>query len=216
MSGRSFEQEAELPRENYFAGEYLQRKQFDALVSQIVAVTKLKPRTVLEVGPGNGFVTNFLRSSGIKVTTFDINQNLRPDVLGNLLEIQEHFKENTFDLVLCAEVLEHLPYKYFEAILKSFDAIAKHYVVITLPRQHRILLDYRMVFKVPFFPFIHSNIFFRIPNRTKWVGHHWEIDYRRDYSLKKIKGVMEKYFIIRECYVDERVRYHQFFVLQRF
>lgn len=215
MNGRTFDEEALLSRDRYFAADYFTRAQFDSLVSQILEVVKLKPRRILEVGPGNGFVSNFLRSAGFEVITFDINQSLKPDVVGNLTEIDRHFPDSSFDLILCAEVLEHLPFELFETILKKFAVITREHVVITLPRQHHIILDWRMYVKIPFVRPINLNWFWRIPHRTKWEGHHWEVDYQKKYSLRSICEIMARYFQVTACQVDERVRHHQFFILKR-
>jgi hypothetical protein len=215
MGGRSFNEEASLPQERYFATDYFERSQFDAFVSQILTVASLKPKHILEIGPGNGFVSGFFRSAGYKVTTFDINKNLNPDVVGNILEIDRYFEKSSFDLILCAEVLEHLPFEHFESIIQKYSQLTKAHVVITLPRRHRILLDFRMHLKIPFIKALKSNIFYRIPDRNKWEGHHWEIDYHPNVSLGNIKKVVTKYFSILDCFPDDRVRHHQFFILKK-
>lgn len=210
----AFDHEANIPRDRYFNDEYFKRKQFDSLVSQILAVYKLEPTSVLEIGLGNGFVSSFLRAAGIQVTTFDINEHLKPDVVGNLVEIDTYFKPDSFDVILCAEVLEHIPFDFFEVILAKFKAISKKYVLITLPRRHRILLDLRTNLKIPFIKPISINIFKRIPDRNKWDGHQWEIDYTPAFSLENITKAMANYFVVKENYVDEIVRHHQFFILE--
>ena len=210
----AFDHEANIPRDRYFNDEYFKRKQFDSLVSQILAVYKLKPGSVLEIGLGNGFVSSFLRAAGIQITTFDINEDLKPDVVGNLVEIDTYFEPNSFDVILCAEVLEHIPFEFFEVILAKFKTISKKNVLITLPRRHRILLDLRTNLKIPFVKPININIFKRIPDRNKWDGHQWEIDYSPASSLENITKAMANHFVVKENYVDEIVRHHQFFILE--
>ena len=140
--------------------------------------------------------------------------NLSPDVIGNLIEIDQYFQPKSFDLILCAEVLEHIPFEYFEPILKKFKAISRENVVITLPRKHRILLDFRSYIKIPFIRPLNINIFHRISDRNKWEGHQWEIDYDPAFSLSKIVKLISQYFIIKENFADDIVRHHQFFILE--
>lgn len=207
--------EENIPRSRYFNENYFTRKQFDTMVSQLVEIYRLKPVNILEIGVGNGFVSSFLKSSDTKVTTFDINSELAPDITGNVIEIDKYFKPNSFDLIVCAEVLEHIPFDYFEPILKKFAAISSANVLITLPRRHRILLDLRLFLKIPFFKQIDINIFYSIPDRNKWEGHHWEIDYNPEFSLRKISKLISKHFHIKANFVNNTVRHHQFFILEK-
>ena len=214
-SGRTFEEEASRPIDRYLNDNYVNRQQFDSMISQVLAVYDLKPKTVLEIGPGNGIVSDILKKIGIQVTTFDINENLSPDIVGNLTKVKEYFSEDLFDLVLCAEVLEHLPYHHFESIINQFNWIARSNIVITLPRQHRIFLDWRLTFKVPFIKYKHFNIFLRKPSSRKWEGHHWEVDFSKEYSLQRICEDLNKQSKLMRTYVDGRNRVHQFFILEK-
>ena len=212
-----FVREGNIPRDRYYNEEYFSRNQFDALVSQIIAVYKLKPQKILEIGKGNGFVSNFLKSSGIQVTTFDINNSLKPDVVGNIIEIDKYFQNNSFDLILCAEVIEHIPFEHFEIILEKFKSITSANVIITLPRRHRTILDLRAYIKVPSIRPLNVNVFYRIPDGRNECheGHCWEIDFRPMYSLDNISKLISKYFKINANYIDERARRHQFFILRK-
>ena len=44
--------------------------------------------TVLEIGPGSGFTSNYLRSKGIAVTTLDIDPAKHPDIVANVVEYE--------------------------------------------------------------------------------------------------------------------------------
>jgi 16S rRNA A1518/A1519 N6-dimethyltransferase RsmA/KsgA/DIM1 with predicted DNA glycosylase/AP lyase activity len=41
---------------------------------------------LLEIGPGSGFTTNYLRSKGIQVTTLDLNPDKKPDIVANIAQ----------------------------------------------------------------------------------------------------------------------------------
>lgn len=100
---------------------------------QIHHVLKLKPGRVLEIGPGDHTVTDFLRRKGIAVKTFDNDENLFPDYLG---DIREELKINEqFDLVLASEVFEHMNIKWLEKICENIKKIivGRGYMVVSLP-----------------------------------------------------------------------------------
>ena len=94
---------------------------------------KYTPRSVLDVGIGNGTVSAILRSRGVKVTTVDIDPSLGPDIVGSVHELNRYVDPKSFDLVLCAEVLEHLPYDLLAACARQLALAARQHVVISLP-----------------------------------------------------------------------------------
>lgn len=61
----------------------------------------LNPGELLEVGIGigNGFVSRYLRDRGVNVTTLDIDKDLKPDVVGAVLDIP--FPKASFQVVMC-------------------------------------------------------------------------------------------------------------------
>lgn len=129
--GQEFERS--LSRSDSYFGD----TQLYSFVEQIKRIRKNfdgeKEIRILEVGKGNGFVSNFIKSMGFSITTFDINSNLKPDVEGDVLELSSYFSDSCFDLILCSEVLEHMELNSFEKALSEIQKVSKKYVFITLP-----------------------------------------------------------------------------------
>lgn len=117
----------------------------DVLLSE---VKKLKPQSVLDAGCGEGFVLKRLKDAGIgkKLEGFDsldraikIGKKLHPELnikLGDIYKIDA--KANTYDLVICSEVLEHLEKP--EDGLKELIRVSKKYLVLSVPQEPLFML----------------------------------------------------------------------------
>ncbi|WP_407306899.1 class I SAM-dependent methyltransferase [Desulfosporosinus sp. SB140] len=213
-TGRSMEGEASLPFNRYLTEGYFKSFQWMSYRAQVEAVVNLaakniKPVSILEIGVGNGVVSSILRNFGYKLTTVDINRNLKPDIVGSVTELATIFKEQKFDIILCAEVLEHLPYKHFENCLESFSRLAD-WTVLTLPRSGRYLLLLNGFLKNNW-P-IDINI--RIPAKSIEPEHHWEIDISLMTSKASLKRLMSKYFSVEKQHRVWGQHKHILFVLK--
>src|SRR5690349_4581901 len=89
--------------------DYNEKGRFSSYWHQVNCVLNLKPSSVLEIGTGNGIVNFILKQGGFPVTTIDIDEKLRPDIFGSVLSMP--IKDESYDLALCCQVLEHLPYE---------------------------------------------------------------------------------------------------------
>jgi hypothetical protein len=88
-------------------------------------------RRVLLVGPGNGLDTQVLRWRGYEVTTFDIDDTFRPDVLGSVHDLRM-FGAAQFDAVIASHVVEHLAVPYLDTALGEIARVGR-YALIYLP-----------------------------------------------------------------------------------
>jgi 2-polyprenyl-3-methyl-5-hydroxy-6-metoxy-1,4-benzoquinol methylase len=214
-TGRSLVEEKALTKDAYFNSDYAKVKQLDSQLNQFTEIYRLKPKTVLEIGPGNGFLTHLLRSFNIDVTTFDINPNLEPDVVGNILKLDQHFPDGSFDLVIAAEVLEHVEYRHFRDALKLLQSVTKKNAIITLPRAFHTIIDLQFKWKVFFSRPRKIGLFIKRPRTEITEIHHWEIDHSKATRLSKIRQEMKAIFQIQNDYTFRRNRYHHFFILEK-
>lgn len=200
----------QVPREHYFT--YIPKRRWISYWYQIKEVLETNEKKVLEVGVGNKTVSNFLSKVGLDVTTFDYDESLDPDVVGDVTNLSNYFKPNSFGVILCAEVLEHLPFEYFDKVLKELNFVSAKYVVLSLPYAG-IILPFRI--KLPALKEINFNL--RIPifwKEHKFDGQHYWVIGTRGYKYGKIKKTLQDYFFIKKTYCPPEHPNHHFFILR--
>ncbi len=126
------ERERRLDMAAYLTDEYFSFNQLWSYAEQIHHIIRMKPTTLLEVGIGNGFVASFLRSAGIDVTTCDINPRLRPDIVASVTELDSHVSAGDYEMIVCCEVLEHMPFAAFAPAIRMFASLSPK-LFLTLP-----------------------------------------------------------------------------------
>lgn len=112
------------------------------VIYQLVESTN--PKAVLDAGCGEGFVSQYLamRNGSMSITGVDVQpqaiefaeKNFGETVnyrLGSLYALP--FSDNSFDTVVCSQVLEHLD--DVETAMAELKRVARRFVVITVPRE---------------------------------------------------------------------------------
>lgn len=180
---------------------------------QINEVIKTGGRNILEIGVGNKTVSNYLKEKGLKVTTVDIDPSLNPDRVCSVVELTKFFKQNSFDTVLCAEVLEHLPFTNFKKSLKELYQISKKWIILSLPYAG---FNFRLALRLPGIG--ERSLKLKVPLRMrehKFDGeHYWEIG-KKGYAMKKILKILKQNFEVVRTYLPPENMYHIFFVLKK-
>jgi len=203
----------EIRQGRYFDRFYDKKKRFAGYWHQIDEIISLKPDVVLEVGIGNGFVSEYLKKRKINIKTLDLDEKLSPDIVGNVLSIP--FEAGAFDVVACYEILEHLPYEDFRKALSEIFRVSRSYAILSLPdlvRAYRMLLDLPKIGEI--------KKVFQIPKirkiEHKFDGlHYWEIG-KAGYPLKRISDdIRSAGFEIKKTYRVFEDPYYRFFVLKK-
>lgn len=195
---------------NYFTQQYNDGTRWMSYWCQIDGVLRLKPENVLEIGVGNGLVASYLKSCGISVTTLDIEKNLKPDFVGSVEDLP--FAENSFDVVLCAEVLEHLPFDKFSEAILELKRVSKKFIVLSLPHWG---WTFRFFCEVPLLPRL--RFLWKISGILKHESreHLWEIGKRGSPSRKIKKAISESGLKILDDFILFENPYHHFFILKK-
>ncbi len=195
----------------YRTRSYDTKKRFSSYWNQINLVMNEQPRRCLEIGIGNGFVSSYLRQRGLSVITCDFDPALKPSVAGNVLQLP--FRDRTFDVVLCAEVLGHLPFEHFSEALGEIARVSTAKVVLsllhrgacisvglTVPR----LIDFHITRQVPF----------RRPTPVEIPSHYWEIG-APDWPESRIHATFTRFFRIERQFRVVENPFHHFYLLAR-
>ncbi len=196
----------------YEKGKYEHSGRWASYYYQIKNTIRTDPRNILEIGPGSGVTSWFLKSQGFSVTTTDIAEDLKPDIVADITEMP--FMDNEFDTVVCCEVLEHLPFEESKKALREIRRVARNYAVISIPDHRRVLFS--ISFKLPFFE--ERYFIIRIPSFKihKFNGlHYWEIGHV-GYPLSKIRTTLRSagFFIEKDFTIPENPMVH-FFILKK-
>lgn len=198
----------------HYAGGYDSLYRWVSYWYQLRELRRLRPARVLEIGVGNGTVSAALARDGAAVTTLDFDPKLRPDVCGDVRRLP--FAPEEFDAVLCAQVLEHLPFDELPALLQEIGRVSRRHAVISLPCSRAGLFIVPTILGAATVPRFALRL--PLPNalcRLLFRQHKWEIG-RLGFPLRKVRRAIRVagWRILRE--VEPVLNtYHRFFVLEK-
>jgi predicted SAM-dependent methyltransferase len=173
----------------------------------------LKPRSVLEIGPGLGLTKAVGALYGIDIRTADIDSELNPDYVCSAVNLP--FEAEQFDLSCAFQMLEHLPYSSALAALAEMSRVSRKNVVLSLPdaqRAWQFLLEIPVIGMVKF---LVPRPQFRPKEHVFDGEHYWEIG-KQGYSLPKFLNDAVKIGLsLHKTYRVHSYPYHRFFVFNK-
>lgn len=199
--------------EAYFNEQYNSKRRFCSYWHQIKESISLKPERMLEIGVGNSFVSNYLKERGLSIITLDIDKRLKPDIVGTILELP--FADESFDVVGCFEVIEHLSFSDLNRALSEIFRVSKSFAVLStidVSRANRFNVEVPLVGEI--------KRLIPLPRIRKLVHnfdgqHYWEIG-KAGYSLKRVVMEIQNagFQVLRTYRVFENY-HHRFFILRK-
>ena len=148
---------------------------------------------------------------GFSVKTLDINKNIEPDYVASADNLP--VADKSFDVVLAAEILEHLPFDKIEKALSEIKRVSRMGAVISLPHSGYV---FSFAFKIPLIK--RKSIIFKIPHfwkkKTSLEDHYWETGIK-NYPVNKIEKEIKKAgFEIIKKHIGYDDPAHIFFILR--
>jgi 2-polyprenyl-3-methyl-5-hydroxy-6-metoxy-1,4-benzoquinol methylase len=136
---------------------------------------------VLDVGCGEAYLRSHIKD----YVGIDIAGN--PDIYFDLEQEVLPFGDNSFDVVICLDALEHIQSAH--KILKEIFRVSKSHVVISLPNEYTLYFRLRFLLGKPkkelgWFP----------RNQHKWFGSYNQAREFVDFHAKKCDFVILKDF----------------------
>jgi hypothetical protein len=113
-------------------------------VADLMAMLPAQTGTAVDVGARDGFISTALADRGVAVTALDLEQPAIGDpritcVKGDATALD--FADDSFDLVFCAEVLEHIPSALLEKACAELARVARRHLLIGVPYKQDLRLD---------------------------------------------------------------------------
>jgi len=194
---RGTERERDLSRDVYFSDGYFSMPQLCSFAHQLSFIHSMRPKSAIEIGLGNGFVSTYLRRAGLPITTADINPALEPDICAPLAEVRSHIAQPV-DVVICCEVLEHMPLDQLDANLDHLRGLGDR-LFLTLPNSYRAWGLSGLTF-LPKLGGRQFDLNVNIPWKRPIAGgpHFWEVGYSPACNRKAIVNrLRQRYASVR-------------------
>ena len=139
--------------------------------------------SMIELGIGSGFTSNYLRSKNIDVLTVDIDKNKSPDIVSDAIS----FKPNkNYDHFCAFEVFEHMKFEEMENVLKNIKSKIDKNIFISVPIYKKTPINIELKFKSYW-----KSITVKTPKTSIIDPHHqWELNYK-DMTEERLISVFE-------------------------
>jgi ubiquinone/menaquinone biosynthesis C-methylase UbiE len=117
----------------------------------------------------------------------DLDPELKPDVVGDVTNLA--FSDSSFDCVMAAQVLEHIPFEEFAVAVGELARVSKKYVIVTLPAP---LVGLTAVLNIPTVSPVGFGVGVPCYVKHRFDGqHYWEVG-KRGFSVRRIRQEITK------------------------
>lgn len=193
----------------YLSPEYSTPERMSSYGHQFALAMKTGGRTFLNVGSANGILSYLLSQHSKSVVDLDIDPKTEPHIVAALPKLP--FPDDSFDVVMCFQVLEHLPFSMFTECISELSRVASKSIILSLPDR-----------TLSFFDQVKNLVYLLFHNPKKWrrfnqvyidPEHFWEIS-QNGVTSRKIKDIFSCMGMdLITHYRNDLNYYHHFFLL---
>lgn len=197
---------------HYDFSKYMHLSRWSCYYVQIKKTLALNPKSVLEIGPGDGLFGSYIVKSGIEYTACDHADDITSHVKVNLGFESLPFPDNHFDIVCAFQVLEHIPFEKVPFALSELARVSKRHVFLDIPQFGSHI---QFLLKFPLLPRIAVHTVLPYPKKHVFDGfHYWEVG-KKGFSPRKIRTLITSNFkIIEEFSIIENPK-ERFYLLEK-
>jgi ubiquinone/menaquinone biosynthesis C-methylase UbiE len=110
-------------------------------IEEILSLIPKGTSSILDVGCGDGRITNRLVSHYSKVVGLDSSQQALQHVKAERVQANIDslpFPDRNFDLILCTEVLEHILFEDYPKVLAEIERVAASHIIVSVPYKQNL------------------------------------------------------------------------------
>ena len=164
----------------------------------------------LNIGSANDVLRSLLIKQKKTVINLDLDLHTHPDVTAIFPYLP--FKSSSFDVVLCFQTLEHLPFSMINSCFRELRRISKNNIIISVPDMSlskREMIKY-LIYKI----LNHPREWKKYKSRKIDKEHFWEIG-DGVINFKSLLSAIEGERLEITNHFRNRINsYHHFFVLK--
>lgn len=202
--------EIQVSPEHYDWSTYNIKGRWVSYWHQVTEVLATGAKTVLEIGTGTGAVRDTLRGMGVEVTVVDIDQALGVDRVGDVRDLPAG--DGEFDVVLCSQVLEHVPWADVPKAVAELRRVCRTHAVVSIPQSG---VDLGMTLTLPNLGTRRVGARINSPWRHSFDGqHYWQVC-ARGHGRKVVRQTLSAGFVLEREFTVPELTFHRFYVLRK-